>query len=88
MSTQVTLYMLKDRLVAPDDRFEWSVRNEMQWQGRHFNPFTGQEVPAGEYPVKRTAIPVRDIFTGERLIAYGEDLETIVDFYEEETTSD
>lgn len=84
---QITLYMLKGRMVAPDGRFGHSVRNEMRWRD-HFVDGWGREYPAGEYTFQRTAIPVRDIFTGEKLIAYGEDLEIIVDFYDNEETID
>ncbi len=70
----MNLYTTKaGRLVSPDDRFQPSIRYEMQWFPSRVSMFGG-EYPAGEYPVQRTVVPLRDIFTGEKLLAYEDDL--------------
>ena len=73
------LYKWRDRLVRIDDRFSPSRRRlHVYVDYDRFNPFTGEQFPAGWSWEWRTAVPITDVLTGEQSVTYKEELRQYV----------
>lgn len=74
-SANIPIFLWRETLWRQNGRFAPSSRMVNTYFAEpHFNQWTGEMYDAGWRRVKRTAMPITNIFTGETKIAYTDEL--------------